>query len=126
MDSKEIRHANFIALFNQFKRENAHLPDRGMLKLFAQKLELSDRFLSHVKCRRKVIGDQVARHIEDKLQLRHGWLDQQHENVSPAEEAEKVFLDTALTLYRAMPDEAQKLMMELLKSRLPPKPPKKS
>jgi hypothetical protein len=44
MDTAQIRHNNFMLLYRRFLNENSHLPQRGMLKLFAERLALSDRY----------------------------------------------------------------------------------
>ncbi|SNS86357.1 hypothetical protein SAMN06265795_10815 [Noviherbaspirillum humi] len=120
MDSTQIRHKNFQKLFDDFINQNAGLPQRGMLKLFAQRLNLSDRYLSHIKCNRKNIGNAVARAIEAQLQLPRGWMDREHDtlNMMPADEKEKLFVETALTLFRAQPTDARELMLDLLRQRL--------
>jgi transcriptional regulator with XRE-family HTH domain len=119
MDTAQIRHQNFLELFRQFRDQNSHLPQRGMLKLFAERLDLSDRYLSHIKTGRKNIGANVARQIETRLKLTHGWLDNVHKPTSePSSSAEENFLHTALSLYRSNPVEAQAMMLEFLQRRL--------
>ena len=118
MDTAEIRFNNFKFLFGKFRDEHSHLPLRGMLKLFAEKLELSDRYLSHVKNGRKNIGANIARQIEKRLKLPHGWMDVPHRRVEPSDDLEKNFLETALALYRLAPEEARTLMVDFLRNRL--------
>ena len=138
VDNAQIRHRNFMATFQRFKDANPALPERGMLKLFAQRIGFSDRYLSHIKCNRKNIGSNVARTIESALGLPHGWMDREHNRVSdrvsdrgsdvlpdgasPADahhdEAERMFLETAKTLYRADPEGTHRALMELLRKRL--------
>jgi hypothetical protein len=119
MDSAQIRHKNFQKLFNDFINEHSGLPQRGMLKLFADRLNLSDRYLSHIKCNRKNIGNNVARMIEERLKLPHGWMDREHDKLNmPIDEKEKLFVETALSLFRAQPDEAREMMIDLLRQRL--------
>lgn len=124
MDTAQIRHNNFMQLFRKFREAHSDLPDRGMLKLFAEKLELSDRYISHLKNNRKNIGANTARHIERRLKLPHGWLDNIHDRQSgqpteqTANEAERQFVDTALAIYRANPVEAQRMMLEFLQAKL--------
>ena len=132
MDSAQIRFSNFQKLFNDFVDQHAHLPQRGMLKLFAQRLGFSDRYLSHIKCNRKNIGHNVARAIEERLKLPHGWMDREHHaltlppahpsaaasSATPLDEKEQLFIDTALMLFRSQPAEARELMIELLRERL--------
>lgn len=119
MNSSQIRHQNFHTLFNDFIARHPEQPQRGMLKQFAQQLGLSDRYLSHIKCQRKNIGNGVARAIETALGLPHGWMDREHDRPAPpADERERLFIDTALTLFRAQPDHARELMLNLLRQQL--------
>jgi hypothetical protein len=119
MDSAQIRHKNFQKLFHDFIDQHPNLPQRGMLKLFAERLGLSDRYLSHIKCRRKNIGSNIARTIEERLRLPHGWMDREHDALNlPIDEKEKLFVETALSLFRAQPREARELMIDLLRRRL--------
>jgi len=77
MNSSQIRHKNFHALFNDYIARHPDQPQRGMLKQFAQQLGLSDRYLSHIKCQRKNIGNSVARAIEPARNLPHVWMDRE-------------------------------------------------
>lgn len=126
MNSAQIRHKNFQKLFGDFIDQHPHLPQRGMLKLFADRLDLSDRYLSHIKCNRKNIGNNVARAIEERLKLPHGWMDREHDALHmPTDEKEKLFIETALSLFRAQPNEAREMMIELLRQRLLQAPPQR-
>ncbi len=119
MNSAQIRHKNFQRLFTDFIDQHPDLPQRGMLKLFADRLNLSDRYLSHIKCNRKNIGNNVARAIEAQLKLPHGWMDREHDTLHmPTDEKEKLFIETALSLFRAQPNEAREIMIDLLRQRL--------
>lgn len=122
MNSAQIRHANFMALYRKFRNENAHLPERGMLKLFAGRLGLSERYLSHIRCNRKNIGSNLARTIETALGLRHGWMDREHLNDTLSsrknDEAETLFLETVKMLYRSEPDTIRQVVMDLLRKKL--------
>jgi hypothetical protein len=119
MDSAQIRHKNFERLFAEFIDKHAHLPQRGMLKLFAERLDLSDRYLSHIKCRRKNIGHNVARMIEERLKLPHGWLDREHDRFTPPNnEKERLFVEMALALFRTQEDVAREMMFDLLRKSL--------
>jgi hypothetical protein len=119
MDSSQIRHKNFKRLFDDFVDRHPNEPQRGMLKLFAKHLGLSDRYLSHVKCNRKNIGNIVARTIEERLKLPHGWMDREHDSLTMSiDDNEKLFVETALTLFRAQPHEAREMMIDLLRQKL--------
>lgn len=119
MDSAQIRHKNFHKLFSDFIDRHPGLPQRGMLKLFADRLNLSDRYLSHIKCNRKNIGNNVARAIEERLKLPHGWMDREHDSFTmPSDEKERLFVETALALFRAQPDAARDMMLDWLRRSL--------
>lgn len=119
MNSAQIRHKNFQKLFAEFIDRHADQPRRGMLKLFAQRLNLSERYLSHIKCNRKNIGNNVARAIEEQLKLPHGWMDREHGTFTmPVDDKEKLFVETALALFRVQPDAAREMMIDLLRQRL--------
>ncbi len=122
IDNAQIRHQNFMVLYKQFRDANTHLPERGMLKMFAEHIGLSDRYLSHIKCNRKNIGHNNARSIEQALGLMHGWMDREHAQgtnlTADSDDAEKMFLETAKTLYRADPEGTRRALMELLRQKL--------
>jgi hypothetical protein len=124
IDNAHIRHQNFMVLYQRFKDVNSHLPERGMLKMFADHIGFSDRYLSHIKCNRKNIGNNVARNIEASLGLVHGWMDREHARAKTqdedGDEGEKLFLETAKTLYRCDPEAARHAIMNLLRARLLP------
>lgn len=125
MDSAQIRHKNFQKLYTDFVDQRPHLPQRGMLKLFAEHLGLSDRYLSHIKCNRKNIGSSVARFVEERLRLPRGWMDREHDRLNPpVDENEKLFVDMALTLFRSQQAEAREFMINLLRQRLEASPSK--
>lgn len=104
---KEIRLENFLFLFEQFKarvRETfPNEPERGMLKRFAEQLDISKAFISHIKTGTKPIGDQTALKIEHALGLEHGWMDVVHSD------------ETVETL-SPMKQEVVAMFVELLKS----------
>jgi hypothetical protein len=119
MNSSQIRHKNFHTLFEDFITRHPNQPRRGMLKQFAQHLNLSERYLSHIKCQRKNIGNNMARVIESALALPQGWMDREHDAPrAPVDDREKLFIETALILFRAQPDYARELMLNLLRQQL--------
>lgn len=119
MNSSQIRHKNFHILFRDFIARHPNQPQRGMLKQFAQQVGLSDRYLSHIKCQRKNIGNNVARAIESALGLPEGWMDREHDAPAPpADDRERLFIETALVLFRSQPDYARDLMLDMLRQQL--------
>ena len=112
LDSAQIRYGNFMKLFNDFINKHPDDPRHGMLKAFAQRLDLSERYLSHIKCNRKNIGANLARTIENRLHLPHGWMDREHDlHIMPINDKEKLFLATALAFFRTQPTEARESLM---------------
>jgi hypothetical protein len=118
MDVYAIRFSNFNALFRGYRERHADQPERGMLKGFAESIGVSDRHLSHIKHQRSRLGSAIARQIEAALGLPHGWMDQLHDGTAPENAGEHAFVETALLLYRAAPEDAQAQMLKLLRERL--------
>lgn len=119
LDSAQIRHRNFMRLFNDFIHKHPEAPQRGMLKLFAERLNMSDRYLSHIKCNRKNIGANIARAIEERLQLPHGWMDREQDlSIQPVNEQERLFIATALSLFRVQPDAARDVLLRSFQQQL--------
>lgn len=119
----EIRYRNFMALFSQFRAAHAHLPDRGMVRLFAEQIGVSDRYTSHIKCARKAIGNEIARHIEGRLKLTEGWMDHDHDasKMPPAvkgEISEEAFVEFARAWYRTAPAQARRRLMAMIRESL--------
>lgn len=119
LDCAQIRHRNFLHLFNQFIHKNADLPMRGMAKRFALHLGWSERFFGHIKCSRKNIGAQLARAIEKRFGLPYGWMDCDHPPYAPpCDEREHLFVGAALALFRASPDRAREFLLNSLNEQL--------
>lgn len=118
----EIRHANFLFLFDLFKRQVwaswPDEPERGMLRRMARTFDMSERWLSHVKVGRKPIGHSTARKFESHFGLVVGWMDAQHDGDDPRSVAETEFVASALMLYRMAPAAAQKEMAVMMRERL--------
>ena len=120
MDASQNRIVNFLALFKQFRDANAHLPNRGLLKLFAERVDVSHVFLSHVKCGRKQIGASIARKIEAKCGQPHGWMDQPHSPADAQTGAERALVEQILAIYRNSPVSTQRLITDAIKKALTP------
>lgn len=116
MTSDDVRHENFMALYRDFRAEHSHLPNRGMLKLFGEHVGISDRYLSHIKGRRRAIGSLTARRVEKACKRPHGWLDVPHRMSN--DPTEQFLLDSLKALYRSAPDLAKELVMEGAKKKL--------
>lgn len=118
MNVSDTRMVNLLALYQQFRDANSHLPDRGMGKLFSEKLGISNDFFSHLKCGRKTVGHALARRIEIQTSKPEGWLDQEHSEIDPKNLSERNFMETVMAVYRSDPAGAQQLMMTFLKKGL--------
>lgn len=116
MDATQNRQTNFLALFKAFRDERPDEPNRGMLKKFAEKVDISDRYLSHVKCGRKQIGAAVARQLEAKCGKPHGWLDQPHDDGTPDNGDERVVIEQILTIYRHNPGTVKRIIADAIKA----------
>lgn len=118
----EIRHHNFLLLFEMFKRQIwaawPDEPERGMLRRMSKTYRLSERWLSHVKTGRKPVGHNTARKLEELFGLSVGWMDKEHYGDSPRSKAEDEFIASALMLYRTAPAAAQKEMLSMMRQRL--------
>lgn len=118
----EIRHQNFLLLFEMFKKQVwaswPDEPERGMLRKMSKAYGLSERWLSHVKVGRKTVGHNTARKLEDLFGLSVGWMDQEHYSDKPRSKAEDAFLASALMLYRMAPAKAQKEMLTFMREQL--------
>ncbi|RYH41903.1 MAG: hypothetical protein EON54_17935 [Alcaligenaceae bacterium] len=86
--SSEIRHANLLKIIESV----------GSLQLVADKLEKSHAQISQLKTQAKhstsgkprVIGDDIARLIEEKFDLEIGWMDNIHGDAKDAPPATEI------------------------------------
>lgn len=74
MDARQAREANFAALLKLYKNN----------RVFAEAAGLVPAHVSQLKNRVRAMGDEIARRIERKLRLPHGWMDQPHGDGSSA------------------------------------------
>lgn len=116
MDATQNRQTNFLALFRAFRDQHPDEPTRGMLKKFSEKVEISDRYLSHVKCGRKQLGAALARQMETKCGKPHGWLDQVHDDGTPEDGDERVLIEQILALYRNNPGTVKRIIADSIKT----------
>lgn len=134
MDIVQIRFRNFRDLLEQFKettrKDDPAAPEKGMLKLFGDRVGVREAYMSHINTRYKGIGPATARKIEQALGLSHGWMDQVHnkksrtsaqedpaksaEHLEPIDSDERTFLEASLTLYRSDPIRAQNMLIEAM------------
>jgi hypothetical protein len=92
MDITEIRRANLARLVNQ----------AGTQRKLAEQTDSDALHVSQMMTGRRNMGDKVARRIEAKLGLPHGWMD--------APQAETPAVAEALALYRVDPSVQARLL----------------
>ena len=66
--SQAVRFTNFIKL----------LEKSGNNKIFAEQVGMNSDYVSHIKGKRRPIGDELARRIEKALGKPDKWLDVSH------------------------------------------------
>lgn len=79
-DIRAIRLRNFRALFAGFREQPGEngLPDHGSQTRFAEFLKMSVTRVNHLLTETKNVGEDAARDIEHRLNLPHGWMDNNH------------------------------------------------
>lgn len=118
--AREIRHANLLRLIEEFGSIQA-LADR-LGKSHSQISQLRNQVVHSTTGKQRVVGDKLAREIEQKLGRPEGWMDQLHrvESVRKVGDGRMLVVDTAVMLERYSPpptsDEIQLLadLRELL------------
>jgi hypothetical protein len=77
---REIRLKNFNLLLKKFQQMRTG-PERGLLRDFGDRVGISNRQLSHMKCENRAIGSNSARKIEKGLGLKANWMDSPHNEI---------------------------------------------
>lgn len=115
--STEYRHNNFMALLEEFRQETMpDEPTRGLLKAFGEFVGVSERYLSHVKCKRKPMGPKIARQIEQAFRKPKGWLDLPQGGAILADDPQqRADLEMMQTLLRVQPERARAMLQEQIK-----------
>lgn len=121
----EVRRENMEALFVRFKEwlwvRFQKEPERGMQSRFANLVNTTPAYISHVRNGRKEIGHGLARDIEAGMRslgpefadVVGGWLDNDHSR-KPAMSAEvESLMESVVTCYNISPPETQRAINEL-------------
>lgn len=134
---ERTRQKNFLWLFEQFKEETRkQWPDQadyGMLKMFAERLGMSQLYVSQIKNggpkeeggNGRVIGTKLANKIEQALGLPDGWMDTRHDaeparklqtapDVAGEDEGLKDVLDMVSGLYSHSPDATRAALIKVM------------
>ena len=143
---ERIRQRNFLWLFEQFKEETRkQWPDQaeyGMLRLFAERLGMSQIYVSQIKNggpkeeggNGRVIGTKLAHKIEGALGLPEGWMDTKHQETAPKrsaalpipqegeDEGLDVVLDIVRGLYEQSPDATRAALLQVMRGIVTGKP----
>ena len=121
MDVSEIRMKNYKRLLKEFEEspDQAGLLRHGLIKRFATKGGLSDRYLSHINNNRKQIGPKLARKMEEGFGLPFGWLDNDHDvALQSTSDTEKELIATVMSLYRESPEDVQQMLMRYMREKI--------
>jgi hypothetical protein len=78
----EVRHANFLALLERYPTIQAFA--NAIERSHSQVSQLKNQSRHSTNSNPRVIGDDLARHIEQRLQLATGWLDTPRLGEKPA------------------------------------------
>ena len=146
-DVAQIRLDNALALFDEFVHHTVKHPDaatlRGLERRFAERLQIQPSYWSQIKGRSRQIGERLARQFEQLCHKPYGWMDEPHDEFSPASAAaapaprtqdndanrtvpqdddERFIVGLVLSYYRRHPDRARTRLLDLLGEVLTPPP----
>jgi plasmid maintenance system antidote protein VapI len=124
---EQVRQRNFQWLFQQFKDEVRRSwpdePDRGMLKKFAQRLDMNPIYLSQINNDRKVIGTTTANNMEKALGLPDGWMDVDHsKEARAADDDAMAFQESVMALYTQAPEATKSALIKVFGALVTGKP----
>jgi hypothetical protein len=123
----QVRLRNIKFLLEQFKDDvRSHYPEhpeRGMIKLFAERLGVSVINFRQILTGHKLAGPNIRDRIEDALKLPRGWLDTDHtaEVISKDDDA-KAFNDSVMALYMQAPEATRGAMLKVMSALVTNKP----
>ena len=127
-DIADIRLANTIALFEEFKNTTVIGPAgddlKGLEARFAEQLRISASYWSQLKSRNRQIGETLARQFEVNCGKTRGWLDvkqpaaAEERTAVPATADERFLVQMLLTCYRMNPAGVKQRMLELMEGEL--------
>ncbi len=121
-DISTVRQANFQRLFKDFKdwywKQWPDEPEHGMLKLFAEKIGVSEAYASHLNCARKHIGDKLARQIEKAMGADQNWMDFPHSAINRSESKSEKILSMIKELYEESAEDGKELIIKIIQTQL--------
>jgi hypothetical protein len=115
----QVRLRNLKFLLEQFKDEiraqYPEHPERGMLKLFAERVGISVINFRQIMSGHKLAGPNIRDRIEDALNLPRGWLDSDHSQA-------KAFSESVMALYNQAPEATRSAMLKVMSALVTNKP----
>jgi hypothetical protein len=116
MDVRDIRRNNLLLLLAEY-------PEFGSISAFAQDVGAAPNHLSQILSEKIKItmGNTMARRIEEKKGLPHGWMDAPHDDSDPLsnlDDETRDYLETALLIYKASPIRARAIIKEFLREQI--------
>ena len=143
-DTAQVRLDNALRLFDEFVAAAVKNPDatalRGLERRFAERLQIQPSYWSQIKGRSRQIGERLARQFEQLFHKPQGWMDHDHDDVTPAaganasanaaaaspavpqDDDERFIMGLVLTFYRRHPQRARARLLDLLGEVLTPEP----
>jgi hypothetical protein len=123
----QVRLRNLKFLLEQFKDEirsqYPEHPERGMLKLFAERVGISVINFRQIMSGHKLAGPNIRDRIEDALSLPRGWLDSDHSQDQLAKDDDaKAFSDSVMALYNQAPEATRIAMFKVMSALVTNKP----
>ena len=137
-DLAQVRLDNAMRLFEEFVRATARHADaatlRGLVRRFAERVQIQPSYWSQIKSRSRQIGEHLARQFEHLMHKPRGWMDEPHrpeaapapaargardgaggdEGNSPRDDDERFIVGLVLTYYRRHPQRARTRLLDLL------------
>jgi hypothetical protein len=123
----QVRRRNLKFLLEQFKDEvrsqYPEHPERGMMKMFAERLGISVINFRQIMSGHKLAGPNLRDRVEEALKLPSGWLDTDHSAEFMAkDDAAKKFNETVMALYAQYPEASRDTLLEVMTALITGKP----
>jgi hypothetical protein len=109
VDIRELRRANLLEVMGKWLDSHSTPQGRATERQFAQFLDINVEHFSQIKTGHREMGFTIARRIEGKLGLDHGWMDLRHDSLEPREYAVGKRFGQLTTIN-------QRLLLEMLKA----------
>jgi len=104
-----------MLLFAEF--EQAH-PGRGVVRRFSEFTGIGENYLSQLRARNNGIGAQVAKILEEAFGKPPGWMDATRAEWEPLDDAEQMYAEAMMLLYREWPAAARAQLLRQMRELL--------